>query len=382
MNRRPARLLPAYRPSAELCLLSEVTMSTLVNPLIGALHKPCTQEARAEIIQQIWPGTTSSPLTTPKSSGLNWDVYFSFYKRECEAALFDEGKHIAPRTHQDLLNIVRLLRSGLTETEVKQTIRQSLTQQRPMEDENRMLDAYIKLVARLYAMVSIGPMPYEVYLGGATFLSWTHGPLQDAVHEYFNVVPDTLLEPEDEAIGIHLTAYCIDHISGIEVVPTDNLVNHLRLVKRGRQPSFPHQPHRRDIRHPHSPIPRQRPQDKTVAGKRPPMGQRTANVQPLQSRTYLASLGALQILARPTGDFSRSSRRSDAPIESTVAGSEGQQEGRSVAPFVGGDCSDWIDAVFRASSEYRGGYSGVQGVSSDSGLTIESPGIVHKKKQA
>jgi hypothetical protein len=205
-------------------------MSNLVTPLSEVLQNPTTPESRAEIVHRFWPDGASASL---QPGNLDWDAYFAYYTRQCNAALVDEGKYLAARTHQDLLKIAHLLKHETTEDEVKQKIRQTLTQQRPPDDENKMIDGSIKLATRLFLMVNIGPLPSEVF--GTLFLPWTRGSLQDAVHDYFNVAPEMVPVSENDVIRMDLTARNIDRISGIEVVPTDNLVDHLRLVEMGKK---------------------------------------------------------------------------------------------------------------------------------------------------
>lgn len=202
-------------------------MSHVHSPLRGVLHEHTTSETQAEILRHLWPNTQTA-FSQPGSS--DWNAYFAYYTEECKAALVGEGEFVAARTHQDLLNIARLVQNGLSENEVKQEICQTLTQQqRSPEDENRMLDGSIRLAARLSIMVNIGPLPSEIL--ATIFLPWTHGSLQDAVHNYFNDVPEADPSSDLDIIRMDLTARNVDNNSGIEIIPTDNLLDHLRLIQ-------------------------------------------------------------------------------------------------------------------------------------------------------
>lgn len=200
-------------------------MSDPATPLGETLHNPATPQARTEIIHHLWRGRPS------RLNNLDWDAYFAYYTRECNEAMIDEGKYLTARTHQDMLRIAHLLEDEPTKDNVRQKIRQTLTQQRPPEDENRMLDGSIKLAARLLAMVNIGSLPSEV--SGRLFLPWNEGSLRNSVHSHFDVPQE--VDPKNVVIGTDLTARNIDHISEIEIVSTDNLVDHLRLVERDKK---------------------------------------------------------------------------------------------------------------------------------------------------
>jgi hypothetical protein len=135
-------------------------MSNLVTPLSEVLQNPATPEARAEIVHYLWPDRALASLQT---DSLNWNAYFAYYTKQCNAALADEGKYLAARTHQDLIEIAYLLKHEITEDEVKQKIRQTLTQQRLPDKEDKMLDSSIKLATRLFVIVNIRPLPSKVY---------------------------------------------------------------------------------------------------------------------------------------------------------------------------------------------------------------------------
>jgi hypothetical protein len=153
--------------------------------------------------------------------------------RECKAALVDQGRNISARNHDDLLTAVHLLEDERTEDDVRQKLRQTLTRQRLLEEEQQMLNGTIRLAARLLLMVNIGSMPSEVC--GKLAVEWLEGSLQEAVYSHFNTPPDTTADPKHEIVGSDLTCRYIEHVAGIEIVPTDNLADHLRLVDKDKK---------------------------------------------------------------------------------------------------------------------------------------------------
>jgi hypothetical protein len=201
-------------------------MSMPKSELSGALQDPVTPQARVEIVQHIWRDRAGSLF---RDTHLDWDAFFAYYTHECNVALFNQGAHIAARTHHDLLRTAHLLEDESTENEISEMLRQTLTTQRCPADEKEMLDGSIKLAARVLAMVSIGPLGPEI--SGRLSLPWSQGSFQDAVHGYFNDPQEIDLDPKDNIIGTDLTCHTIERVSGIEVVPTDNVLDHLRLVE-------------------------------------------------------------------------------------------------------------------------------------------------------
>ncbi|ORY14049.1 hypothetical protein BCR34DRAFT_480130 [Clohesyomyces aquaticus] len=201
-------------------------MQTATTPLIQTLHTCATLPVRNEIMCHLWRQSSSTPSL---SSNLDWDAYFAYYTKQCKAALINEGKYLSARTHLDLLRIAHLLEDEPTQDDVKRKIREDLTQQRPPEEEDKMLDRSIRLAARMLAMINIGPLPTEV--SGRHSLSWNQGSFRDALHDHFNDPQET--KPDGAVIGTDLTARSVNRI--FEVVLTDNLVDHLRLVEKEKK---------------------------------------------------------------------------------------------------------------------------------------------------
>lgn len=200
------------------------------DPLDGILNQPVSPDARAEIVCQLWGTQTPGPVPSESRA---WDAYFSYYRRESSVAFADQGKHTSIRTHRDLLRTARLLRDKQSEQEVKTELRQMLTRQRLPAEEQRMLEGSLRLATRLLLMVNIGPLPSEV--SGDHALGWSQGSLQQTIHDHFDVPITPVTDPQHEVLGADFTCRNVEHIADIEIVPTNNLLDHLRLVDRDKK---------------------------------------------------------------------------------------------------------------------------------------------------
>ena len=201
-------------------------MTTLHSPLDEVLQDPVTPLAEVEIVQRLW---RRRRVQSPKIVHFAWDAYFGYYTRECNAALTDEGAHLCSRTHRSLLQVAHLLEDAADEEEIRERLRQTLTTQRTSADEKKMLDGSLKLATRIFAMISTGPLSSEI--SAKYSLPWAQGTFRDAVHEYFNQPPDIELHTKEDVVSTDLVCHDIERMSGMEVLWTDNLLDHLRLVE-------------------------------------------------------------------------------------------------------------------------------------------------------
>jgi hypothetical protein len=195
-------------------------MSQINSALHGSLQQPTTPDAKAEIVLRLWRTHLPNSLEFRE---LDWAAYFSHYSRECDAALVDQGKRISARTHNDLLRVAHLLEDGQSEDELQDLLRQDLTQQRTSAEAERMLYGSIRLASRVLLMLSIGPLPSEA------------GPLRQAVHNHFDKTPAPAADSNYGVIEMDLTCRNIERLTGIEIVPTDNLVDHLRFLEKSKK---------------------------------------------------------------------------------------------------------------------------------------------------
>lgn len=158
---------------------------------------------------------------------LNWEPYFRYYDRQCRAALVDRGRFVMAKTHHDILKIIRSFERGSSRGVIRESLRVNLTAPGRF-NENEILDGAIDLAARLYLMVNIAADTRTI--SEQTRVEWTTGELKDCVRAHFQE-PRILSD-----VGFRLepifTAANLECVTGIRVVPTDNLADHLRLMDR------------------------------------------------------------------------------------------------------------------------------------------------------
>ncbi|KAJ3496222.1 hypothetical protein NLG97_g2815 [Lecanicillium saksenae] len=154
------------------------------------------------------------------------DRYWNFYQSECAKALHEGGQHIATRTHQDVADCVRMLRSGQERRVVKDQLRGKLTA--PHENEDEILDNSIDLAASVLLMMNF--CSYSYGFSGRRWLNWNNGnSLHTLLREFFY---DHCAEVRKDNAKLEkvFTAHNLTRIAGLEVVWTDNMLDHLRLT--------------------------------------------------------------------------------------------------------------------------------------------------------
>lgn len=193
-----------------------------LRPLDSCLFEFDTRAQRA--VTYLFWGDGSKQLEKLNSS-LDLDLipYWSFYVEECAHALHDGGRHIAIRTHADVVEIAAQLQAGLTRAVIKDNIRTKLTS--PHRNEEEILENSINLVSSLLLMIHCGTFSYG--FSGRTELQWTQGSLRQHVAHYFSEAP--VLNHERVKLEKNFTGPNLSWIAGLEIVWTDNLIDHLRM---------------------------------------------------------------------------------------------------------------------------------------------------------
>lgn len=199
------------------------------------MHRPCDKDspldssllslharAQREVTYLFW-GDASDHVGQTNSSDSNLTPYWKFYSEECRHALNDGGRHIAIRTHSDVVRIAAQLQAGQSRSDIKDSIRARLTS--PHDNEDEILDNSVDLVSGLLLMTHCGTSPYG--FSGRSELRWAQGSLRDHVARYFSVPP--VLGHERVKLDKTFTGPNLSRIAGLEIVWTDNLIDHLRM---------------------------------------------------------------------------------------------------------------------------------------------------------
>jgi hypothetical protein len=142
---------------------------------------------------------------------------------DCAHALIDSGRHVAIRTHADIVEIAAQIQAGRTKAEIKYAIRKRLTSQH--RDEEEILENSVNLVSSLLLMIHCSHFSYG--FSGRTRLQWVQGSLRQNVAHHFAGSP--VLSHEKVKLEKYFTAINLSRIAGLEIVWTDNLIDHLRL---------------------------------------------------------------------------------------------------------------------------------------------------------
>lgn len=179
-------------------------------------------QAQREVTYLFW-SDASDHLGQTNSSESNLTPYWKFYSEKCRHALNDGGRHIAIRTHADVVRIATQLQAGQSRSEIKDTIRARLTS--PHDNEDEILDNSVDLVSGLLLMIHCGTSPYG--FSGRSELRWSHGSLRERVARCFAGPP--FLGHGRVKLDKTFTGPNLSRIAGLEIVWTNNLVDHLRM---------------------------------------------------------------------------------------------------------------------------------------------------------
>jgi hypothetical protein len=204
------------------------------------LDAPDSQATRSAISAGLWGSDTPTTTNTTGqrlhsadrgSATTNLDdTYWAYYLQECTNALHDGGRHVAARTHSDIVSCAGKLRRGMAREDVKRALRTELLRASHANDDE-MLDNSVDLTASLLLMANFGRYAYG--FSGRNRVCWAKGSLGGFLQDYFE--PEGKLVNESVKLERVFKASSLDRIAGLEVVWTDNLADHLRLTDDDRK---------------------------------------------------------------------------------------------------------------------------------------------------
>lgn len=178
-------------------------------------------QIKATMAHELWgTGGRLRPRCGMRDNSLFW----TYYLDECTNALHDAGRHIALRTHQDVVEIVRLLRTDVPKYDIRNQTRSKLISAKH-HNEDELLDNSINLAASLLLMIDFCGSPYG--FSGHTEMQWVQGSLADYLEKYFAdtcALTDTRVKLEK-----NFNARSLVRVAGLEIVWTDNLADHLLM---------------------------------------------------------------------------------------------------------------------------------------------------------
>lgn len=189
---------------------------------ISVLDAPIAESTKAALETAFWD-YEGAQLDL---ADMSLNRYWSFYQSECAKALHEGGQHIATRTHQDIAECVRRLRSGQERHAVKNHLRSNLTTLHDNEDE--ILENSIDLAASVLLMMNF--CSYSYGFSGRRWLNWNNdSSLRKLLGDFFH---DNCAEARKGTTNLEkiFTAHNLTRIAGLEVIWTDNMLDHLRLT--------------------------------------------------------------------------------------------------------------------------------------------------------
>lgn len=187
---------------------------------MSLLEAPIDSLTQAEICHELF-GLRNSQLHEPNTS---LTTLWNYYSKTNALGLHDGGRHIAVRTHRDVIDVAYLLKAGATRGYLKEMLRSKLKTTHANEDE--LLENTIDLVASLVVMCNCGISSHG--FSGSTEIHWKSGSLGEFLAKYFGDRP--ILAHEKVKLEQTFRARNFGRITGLEIIWTDNLLDHLRLT--------------------------------------------------------------------------------------------------------------------------------------------------------
>jgi hypothetical protein len=185
---------------------------------------PIPAATRNEVINQFWDRKDSLQL---QHDDLDWDPYFTYYTDQCVQALNDRGRHVSARSHQDLVDLVQLLKDDYTKLDIKTALQTSFATSKSTEEKEQMLEGSINLAGRLLSMMDIG----ELRLGytGRRPIVWDNDcGIKETIGHYLS--QPQRLSHESVKFEKIFNARNLGRIAGMNIVWTTNLADHLRIM--------------------------------------------------------------------------------------------------------------------------------------------------------
>ena len=197
-----------------------------MDPFAASLVDPLDAPTKHHITSTLW---SRAQADNPPHGTLTSEAYWLFYKNECDRALHDGGRHVLARTHQDIVDVVHFLQERRSRDFIREKLRLKLTKVHDNDEE--LIDRAIDLSANLLLMIDCTDIEYG--FSGHQQLEWKNGSLEDCIRSHFGLKP--VLGHNGVKLPRIFNAMNLGRIAGIEIVPTSNILDHLRLIDDDRR---------------------------------------------------------------------------------------------------------------------------------------------------
>lgn len=188
-------------------------------------------ETKCAILSTIW----GSNYTTERlhQNGTLGNSYIRYYDEQCRNALHSKGLHKFIKTHADITDIIQELKdANTTRQQVINNLRSKLQSQSQNGSDASICEA-IDLAARLWLMVDIGELLHS-FVPTQKSLVWKDGTLENLLEDRFGLpaaIPMRIVRVKLDRI---FTVRSLQRIAGLQIIWTDNLSDHLRLMADDR----------------------------------------------------------------------------------------------------------------------------------------------------
>lgn len=210
----------AFLPKFQEPEMASNSTASVTDPLQDVLYtlsrQPMGARCRTAILNAFWNRSSST-----ESLAVPLDIYVEYFEEQCRLALHNwERYDISNIRFYHLVEIVGMIHERKSRMHIESHLKTILEC-----DCREVSSEIVDLSVRLLLMIQTGSYR-QVLIPGQASLSWTDGAICHTLSTYFshhNVLKDTI--ELDKAF----TARNIERISGIRIVWTGNLLDHLRL---------------------------------------------------------------------------------------------------------------------------------------------------------
>lgn len=189
---------------------------------------PCPR-TKKKLAAELWSqgsiDTEVSAVTQP-----DLQPYWDYCTKECRRALDDGGRHVALRTYGDIVDCVHMIKDGKDRGDIAERFRERLTNYHSNQDE--MLENSVNLAASLLTMISF--CNYSFGFSNRSHLRWREKDLKSSIQAHFQAGVSRSAKGSVKFEKIFV-ARNLCRIAGLQIVWTDNLVDHLRLSDDDRR---------------------------------------------------------------------------------------------------------------------------------------------------
>jgi hypothetical protein len=200
-------------------------MSTSLDFDVRAIY--LNDDTKCAILNTIWGSThTAQDFSNDPSTG---DSYLRYYGDQCRNALHSKGFDSVIKTHADVADIVNHLKQPIMTRERLQDHLRTKVQPPSTNDDDEPLCDIIDLAVRLWLMIDVGKIQHG-FVPGQKPLLWEAGSLKDLVQDRFAglaAVPSRVVRVKLDRL---FTARNLERIAGLQIIWTDNISDHLRLM--------------------------------------------------------------------------------------------------------------------------------------------------------